>query len=638
MALNLEKQLQFYGAYHHNAVNVAIHVTCVPMIMMTAFLFATNTGAIPLPTWATVPNLPANLGTILATTYSGLYILMEPVAGCMLAPLIMGGTAYANVLTSTYPKTANQWALGLHIFSWVAQFVGHGVFEGRAPALLDNLVQALFLAPFFVWMEILFMFGYRPELKSRLDKAIEGDLQKLQAEKAAKQTNGHAKENRVQVMLNGTMKQDIAPGASIRVIANISAEFPPEDDTWNFCTWLDVEDEAETQCPPDKGETLLTCALGQPNRSCRYYTIFYNIDNTSGRYVGAGLVSKMGFDSMAAWDRNTIEANRKRNSRNPTDSAISFGSPTASPRSPVSPSTPSFEAATSRWSPPTSPTTSAPRSRHTSPTTSSSSSPMRCSFGSSPPPASSHRDHNLLASQLYAASCAGDIAHIELLLYLGAPINASTLVRELYTAFKPAKHGHLSPLAGAATHGQFEAAKLLIAHGAHVSPDIAYSSSAPLHQACLADDIEMVHFLLAAGTDINQQNTYKSTPIMYAARYASEEIVRLLLSYNPDLRITSMIGTNVIHWAMLPFRKESMPILHLLLEVGANPNMRMADDGTSLHYAAQSGLVEVVELLLAYGADRGARNQDWKTASEIAAGAGSEACVETLRKRRARRD
>ncbi|OQN96769.1 hypothetical protein B0A48_17193 [Cryoendolithus antarcticus] len=68
-------------------------------------------------------------------------------------------------------------------------------------------------------------------------------------------------ENGVQVMLNGTVKQDIAPGASIRVIANISAEFPPEDDTWNFCTLLDVEGEAETKCPPDKGETLLTFAV-----------------------------------------------------------------------------------------------------------------------------------------------------------------------------------------------------------------------------------------------------------------------------------------------------------------------------------------------------------------------------------------
>lgn len=78
--------------------------------------------------------------------------------------------------------------------SWIAQFIGHGVYEGRAPALLDNLVQALFLAPFFVWMEVLFAFGYRPELKARLDRAVEGELAKLKAEKEAKKggANGGA--------------------------------------------------------------------------------------------------------------------------------------------------------------------------------------------------------------------------------------------------------------------------------------------------------------------------------------------------------------------------------------------------------------------------------------------------------------
>jgi uncharacterized membrane protein YGL010W len=72
----------------------------------------------------------------------------------------------------------------------VAQFIGHGVFEGRAPALLDNLVQALFQAPFFVWLEVLFMFGYRPELKARLDTAIQKDVKKFQEDAAAKKANG----------------------------------------------------------------------------------------------------------------------------------------------------------------------------------------------------------------------------------------------------------------------------------------------------------------------------------------------------------------------------------------------------------------------------------------------------------------
>ena len=120
--------------------------------------------------------------------YSTLYILMEPVAGGILAPLLLASTAYSNHLTTTYGSSANYWALGIFLFSWIAQFIGHGVFEGRAPALLDNLVQALFLAPFFVWMEILFSLGYRPELKSRVDSAVEKEVAKYQQSK--RQSNG----------------------------------------------------------------------------------------------------------------------------------------------------------------------------------------------------------------------------------------------------------------------------------------------------------------------------------------------------------------------------------------------------------------------------------------------------------------
>lgn len=38
MSLDLEKHLVFYGSYHSNPVNVAIHMVCVPTILMTSFL------------------------------------------------------------------------------------------------------------------------------------------------------------------------------------------------------------------------------------------------------------------------------------------------------------------------------------------------------------------------------------------------------------------------------------------------------------------------------------------------------------------------------------------------------------------------------------------------------------------------
>ena len=125
--------------------------------------------------------------------YATLYVLMEPVAGGLYAPVLLGGAAYANHLVANHGSSANSMAIAVHILAWVAQFIGHGVFEGRAPALLDNLAQALFQAPFFVWLEVLFMFGYRPELKARLDSAIQKDVKKFRDDAAAKKANGHSK-------------------------------------------------------------------------------------------------------------------------------------------------------------------------------------------------------------------------------------------------------------------------------------------------------------------------------------------------------------------------------------------------------------------------------------------------------------
>jgi len=195
MSLNLEKQLVFYGSYHHNQVNVAIHIICVPLILMTSLFLASNSPSLDLPSYLTVSNLPLNLGTGFAVLYSLLYILMEPVAGLMLAPLIIGGTAWSNQLLTTHGANANKWAIALNVVSWIAQFIGHGKFEGRAPALLDNLVQALFLPPFFVWFEILFYFGYRPELKSRLDEAVAVEIKKFRNSKTAEISTGKVKKS-----------------------------------------------------------------------------------------------------------------------------------------------------------------------------------------------------------------------------------------------------------------------------------------------------------------------------------------------------------------------------------------------------------------------------------------------------------
>ncbi|KAI0478714.1 DUF962 domain-containing protein [Xylariaceae sp. FL0804] len=194
MALNLEKQLTFYGAYHDQPANVVIHMVCVPLILFTGFTMAANSGTlIPLPDFLTVPYLDLNLGTLAAMTWGGLYVLLEPVAGTILALICLGATALGNAALSQDFTLTNKVALITHILCWLLQFLGHGIFEGRAPALLDNLVQAIFLAPLFVWLELLFKFGYRRELQARVRKATAVELEKFRKERAEKASkNGKA--------------------------------------------------------------------------------------------------------------------------------------------------------------------------------------------------------------------------------------------------------------------------------------------------------------------------------------------------------------------------------------------------------------------------------------------------------------
>lgn len=54
---------------------------------------------------------------------------------------------------------------------WAAQFVGHGVFEGRRPALVDSFVDAISTAPLFVFIEGVLGLGGWPALRRKLEAA-----------------------------------------------------------------------------------------------------------------------------------------------------------------------------------------------------------------------------------------------------------------------------------------------------------------------------------------------------------------------------------------------------------------------------------------------------------------------------------
>jgi len=186
---DVRKQITFYGSYHSHPVNVAIHIFCVPALLWSALVLSTllpSPSFLPSAHYVFNNYLVFDMKTPALTTafYLSYYLLLDPVAAILYAPQmilsLLSATAYAH-----RPDGIRN-AVIVQFFSWIAQFLGHGLAEGRAPALLDNILGALVLAPFFVHLELLFMLGYRPELHKQLKNDVGKEVARLRREQAEK--------------------------------------------------------------------------------------------------------------------------------------------------------------------------------------------------------------------------------------------------------------------------------------------------------------------------------------------------------------------------------------------------------------------------------------------------------------------
>ena len=151
----LEEQMAFYAAYHQDVRNKATHFVGVPAIMLSLF--------IPLA-WLRldVGGVAISAAMLFAAAVVVYYFLLDvPLALAMLvvsAVLVWMG----DLIASQGAAPGWVWFGVLFVGGWILQLVGH-VFEGRKPALTDNLFQ-IFVAPIFLCAELFFALGYKPKL------------------------------------------------------------------------------------------------------------------------------------------------------------------------------------------------------------------------------------------------------------------------------------------------------------------------------------------------------------------------------------------------------------------------------------------------------------------------------------------
>ena len=158
---SLEDQVAFYAAYHQDGRNKATHFIGVPAIMLSLF--------IPLA-WLRIEvgGVALTAAMALAAAVMVWYFLLDiPLALAML--VVTAGLLFlAQAIADQGAAAGWIWFALLFVGGWILQLVGH-VFEGRKPALADNLFQ-IFVAPIFLCAELFFALGYKPRLHTAVQE------------------------------------------------------------------------------------------------------------------------------------------------------------------------------------------------------------------------------------------------------------------------------------------------------------------------------------------------------------------------------------------------------------------------------------------------------------------------------------
>lgn len=151
-----------------NPTNVKIHMLCIPQILFSGLIAASY-----IPFWHKSPY--CNAGWAGIVIYQLYYLILDLEAGLIALPFLFGVGFLSNYIHENFRDQASTIIVGtliVHFVNWAAQFYGHFHYEGNAPAVFDNLVQPLVLAPYFVIFEWMFIFKHRLPLKKKILKIV----------------------------------------------------------------------------------------------------------------------------------------------------------------------------------------------------------------------------------------------------------------------------------------------------------------------------------------------------------------------------------------------------------------------------------------------------------------------------------
>ena len=195
----------------------------------------------------------------------------------------------------------------------------------------------------------------------------------------------------------------------------------------------------------------------------------------------------------------------------------------------------------------------------------------------------------------------------------------------------------------ASTGGYIDVVRSLIDRGANLNAECAdwpadfgaWESDfeealwTPLHGAIENDHSDIALLLLECGANPEIRSNLDQTALCMASSRGHADVVRSLIYHGADLNAKSadsfgmeyMYPPPRVKWTPIcaAIYKERRDIVPLLLECGANPEIRSSRDETALYVASSGGCADIVWQLIRYGADPNAecKTFDYYTCDDV---------------------
>jgi ankyrin repeat protein len=174
----------------------------------------------------------------------------------------------------------------------------------------------------------------------------------------------------------------------------------------------------------------------------------------------------------------------------------------------------------------------------------------------------------------------------------------------------------MSALSLAIARGQGAIAQLLVERGANME-DRAFRNDPAFLLAAKGRMPELAGFLLDRGADIEMTDHYGRTALMAAAGFGHKDMAAFLLGRGANPRFAAKDGETALHRAA---HAGDLEIAALLLDSGAEIDAQADDGATPLLKACayNDNRVDIARLLLERGADAQLRNKQGRTALDLA--------------------